>query len=216
MALAEVSKQIDDAFKYPLREIADKILVGDTDIYRSSYMPIISSMEDFTQLKFTDPKLAFYMYYLQLYNKESWNILAEALMTEGWLLVTDKSFSRKHIFEEPDYFRVSKELVFVWPEDAVKEDRMLEQLYHEPDCLAIFCLGILNLDPTFDCRSFIEDFELDPKPIFERMFEINEEIRKKAPEAKASSLVRVVEKGKPMVVVGNHEKYLVALNQFLK
>ena len=93
---------------------------------------------------------------------------------------------------------------------------MLEQLYYEPDCLAIFCLGMLNLKPTFDCESFIEDFGLDPKPIFERMFEINEEIRKKAPEAKASRLVRMVEKGKPMLVIGNNQKYLEALNQFIK
>lgn len=216
MALAEASKQIDDAFKYPLREIADKVPVADTNIYMSSYMPTLSSMENFTQLEYTDPKLAFYMYYLQLYTKESWNNLAKALLSEGWLLITDKNFSRKTIFEESDYYRVSKELAFVWSEDVVKENRMLEQLYHEPDCLAIFCLGMLNLKPTFDCESFIEDFGLDPKPIFERMFEINEEIRQKAPEAKASRLVRMVEKGKPMLVIGNNQKYLEALNQFIK
>jgi len=173
-------------------------------------------MENFTRLEYTDPKIAFYMYYLQLYNKEFWNNLAKALLSEGSLLITDRNFSRKTIFEEPDYYRVSKELAFVWSEDLVKENRMLEQLYHEPDCLAIFCLGMLNPRPTFDCGSFIEDFDLDSKPFFERMFEINEEIRKKAPEAKASRLVRMVEKGKPMLVVGDHEKYLRTLNQFLK
>ena len=213
-ALAEVSTQIDDAFKFPLIQLA-KQHFSKTDIYGSPKMPILSSMVDFPKLVFETPLVSFYIYYLQLYNYASWRNLEEALLQEGWLLITNYIFTSKSIYREDPYYRISPRIEIVWNEGTVNDERFLEQIYNEPDCLAIFCLGKLALHSTFDCQKFIQKFGLDPESILERMFEINEEIRTELPSSVATRLVRIVAPGQPMLAVGDQQQYLSALTNHL-